>query len=63
MPWRHIGRTVWVRATPTTVVVYFDDERVATHRRTNAGLRSTDDAHLPEERAALRQRSRNYWEA
>ncbi len=62
VPWRHIGRRVWVRATPATVTVYFDDERIATHRRSGNGHRSTEDAHLPAERAYLRHRSRSYWE-
>jgi transposase len=62
VPWRHIGRQVWVRATPSTVAVYFDDERVATHRRGTEGYRSTDDGHLPAERAHLRHRNRRYWE-
>ena len=62
VPWRHMGREAWIRATPASVAVYIDDERVATHRRNGKGYRSTDDAHLPEERAALRHRSRPYWE-
>lgn len=24
VPWRLVGREVWLRATPTTVVIYFD---------------------------------------
>lgn len=62
VPWRQIGRQVWIRATPTTVAVYFDDERIATHRRSGPGYRTTDDSHLPGERAAYRHRSREYWE-
>jgi len=62
VPWRNIGREVWVRATPTTVAVYFDDERIATHRRGGNGYRSTTEGHLPEERSYLRHRSRGYWE-
>ncbi len=62
VPWTLIERQVWVRATPTTVTIHFDDERIATHRRRGAGLRSTQDGHLPPERAALRHRSRGYWE-
>lgn len=62
VPWRLIGRKVWIRATPTTVCVYADDERVATHRRRGEGARQTDEAHLPPERAALRHRSREHWE-
>ena len=62
VPWRLMGRSVWVRATPSTVTIHADDERVATHRRRGTGLRSTDDAHLPPERAPLRHRTRAYWE-
>lgn len=62
VPWRYIGRRVWIRGTPATVAVYFDDERIATHRRSGNGYRSTDDAHLPAERAHLRHRSRRYWQ-
>ena len=62
VPWRLIGRTVWVRATPSTVEVHFDDERIATHRRNSDGPRSTEDHHLPAHRVDLRHRSRAYWE-
>ncbi|WP_437313105.1 IS21 family transposase [Sorangium sp. So ce385] len=62
VPWRLVEREVWLRATPSSVVVYADDEAVARHDRRGAGLRSTLDRHLPEERAALRHRSRAYWE-
>ncbi len=62
VPWRLLGREVWIRASATTVAVYFDDERVATHPRRGMGHRSTNDAHLPEHRAAWRHRSQAYWE-
>ena len=62
VPWRLIGKKVWVRATPETVAIYADDVRVATHRRRGKGPRSTLDEHLPEYRADLRHRSREYWE-
>lgn len=62
VPWRNIGRKVWLRVTATSVAVYYDDERIATHSRRGKGLRSTTEGHLPEERAALRHRSREYWE-
>jgi transposase len=61
VPWRLIGQAVWVRATPESVYVLANDERVATHARRGPGLRSTDDAHLPEGRRELRHRSREYW--
>jgi transposase len=62
VPWRLIGREVWVRATPATVTIYFDDAREATHRRLGETPWSTDESHLPEQRAALRHRSRAYWQ-
>jgi transposase len=63
VPWRFIGRSVWVRLTATTIAVFADDERIATHARHEArGHRSTVDAHLPEHRVDLRHRSRSHWE-
>ena len=62
VPWKHIGQTVWVRASPHWLTVYAQDERVATHERKGAGHRSTTESHLPEERAALRHRGRSFWE-
>jgi hypothetical protein len=62
VPWRLVGQTVWVRATPTTVTVYADDCRVATHSRRSPTRRSTLDEHLPEHRREIRHRSREYWE-
>jgi transposase len=61
VPWRLIGRTLWVRATPSTVAVYADDERVATHQRGVPVPPEVVDQYLPPERAALRHRSRDYW--
>jgi transposase len=61
-PWRLIGKKLWVRATTTTVTVYAEDVRVATHSRRGRGPRSTQDAHLPPERAPWRHRSRAFWE-
>lgn len=63
VPWKLIGKSVWVRASASTVTVFHDDVRVATHERRGLGYRSTVDAHLPEHRADLRHRSRGYWEA
>jgi len=62
VPWRFIGKKVWLRATAATVAVYFDDVRLATHDRRGRDLRSTVDAHLPEFRSAHRHRSRDFWE-
>lgn len=62
VPWRLIGKKVWLRATPSTVGIYWDDARVATHERRGSEQRSTVEAHLPEHRADLRHRSRSFWE-
>ena len=63
VPWKLVGKTVWIRATASTVTIFCDEVRVATHDRRGPGHRSTKDAHLPEHRADLRHRSRGYWES
>lgn len=63
VPWRFVGKKVWLRATARSVCIYFDDVRIATHDRKGPGLRSTIPEHLPEHRGDLRHRSRDYWEA
>jgi transposase len=62
VPWTHIGREVWIRATSSTLAIYCDDERVATHPRSGSGDRSTNDLHLPDHRKDLRHRRREQWE-
>jgi len=62
VPWKHIGQSVWVKASAHTVAIYADDERVATHDRNGRGYRSTVESHLPDHRGDLRHRSRAYWE-
>lgn len=62
VPWQLVGQQVWVRATGSTVSVYADDERVATHARRGPDRRSTIEAHLPEGRRQWRHRSREHWE-
>jgi transposase len=62
VPWRLVGKSVWARATQASVVVYSDDAVVARHERRGSTWRSTLDEHLPEERAGLRHRRRDYWE-
>lgn len=62
VPFRHIGARVLLRATRTTVEIYADDHRVATHDRTTPGPH-IEDAHLPEGRRDLRHRDRGHWEA
>jgi len=61
VPWRLVGREVWVRATPTTVTIYWDDTRVADHSRRGRRSVSIHEAHLPEGRRDFRHRSRGYW--
>lgn len=62
VPWRLIGSTVWLQVTDSTVNVFADDERVATHARRGTEHRSTCDEHLPEHRGDLRHRGRSWWE-
>ena len=62
VPWRWIGQEVWVNATPDTVTIYAENQRVADHPRRSPGGRSTVDAHLPDSRADFRQRGRKWWE-
>lgn len=62
VPWKLVGQAVWVRATASSVTIYASDERVATHERRGASPRSTNEAHLPDERAPWRHRSRRFWE-
>ncbi|MCA9655780.1 MAG: hypothetical protein KC501_38095 [Myxococcales bacterium] len=61
VPWRLVGKRVQTRTTPSSVEIYFDDVRVATHDRVAPGQRSTNEDHLPPERRDLRHRSRGYW--
>lgn len=60
VPWRLLGQSVWIRATPRTVDIYADDERVASHSR-RGPKRSTDEGHLPDGRRDFRHRTRAYW--
>ena len=62
VPWRWVGKEVWVRGTSSSVVVYGADERIATHSKRGKGRRSTEESHLPEHRRDRRHRSRQYWE-
>lgn len=62
VPWAHLGQTLWLRATETDVVVYTDDERVATHRRSDGRGRSTRPGDLPPQREQWGHQSRIYWE-
>ena len=60
-PWHLVGQRLWVKATPESVYIYANDQRVATHDRRSPGLRSTIEAHLPEHRRELRHRDRSHW--
>ena len=62
VPWRWTGHDVWVQATASSVVVFADDTRIATHSRCTKGKRSTQEAHLPEHRSDRRHRSQAYWQ-
>lgn len=61
-PWPLVGQQLWVKATPNSVLIFDDNERVATHPRHGEDKRSTQEAHLPEQRRDYRHRSRAYWE-
>jgi transposase len=63
VPWRLVGQRLWTRATPSSVVVYHEDQDVvARHDRRGDGWRTTLDEHLPDHRGSLRHRRREYWE-
>ena len=60
-PWRLVGQKLKVRATSTELMVFHDDERVATHARVEAGCFCILDAHLPPKRRDFRHRAPEYW--
>ena len=62
VPWKYIGDEAWIQVTSSSVIVFIDDIRRATHRRLSEGQWSTVDAHLPKHRKDLRHRSPGYWE-
>lgn len=62
VPFRFIGQTVAIRAKGSSITIFANDERVATHSTTDKGIRSTVDGHLPAERAPWRHRSHSYWQ-
>jgi transposase len=62
VPWRHVGKDAWLKATPESVEIWIDDARVATHPRCRKNAFSTVDAHLPTGRADFRLRTRSFWE-
>ena len=60
-PWPLLHQELWVRCTPSSVAIYREDVHQWTHARVKRGLRSTVEAHLPEHRRDLRERSREHW--
>jgi transposase len=53
VPYRQVGRTLWLRAAETTVRIYRDQEMIAIHPRLlRAGQRATVAEHLPPEAQA-----------
>lgn len=62
VPWRWVGKEVWVEATTSTVAIFAEDTRIAAHPRNGAGKWRTNEFHLPEHRRELRHRSRSHWE-
>ena len=61
VPWRFVGKKVWLRCTAKTLMAFWDDTRIATHSRSFRGRRSTQKEHLPEHRRDLAHRSEEYW--
>lgn len=60
-PWRLVGQKMHVRATSTELLVFCEDQRVATHPRVAPGESSILDAHLPPGRRDFRHRAPAYW--
>lgn len=57
VPFRLMGQTLWLKATPATVRIYRDHELVATHPRLfKPGARSTIDDHMPPQALAYKLR-------
>lgn len=61
VPWRFIGKAVWVRATRLSVEILCDDFRIASHQRGVPVPKEIYDTYLPEGRVDLRHRSQDYW--
>lgn len=62
VPWRTVGKKVWVQASPTTLDVFLDDLRLIAHTRGVKAPREIYDQCLPPKRSELRHRSREFWE-
>ncbi len=63
VPFRLIGQTVEIRAKGSSIAIFANDERVATHSTIGEGARTTIESHLPEERAPWRHRSHSHWQS
>lgn len=61
VPWRLVGRKLRVLVSESSVQVYWNHTRVATHPRVSAGEQSILLAHLPESRGEHGRRDRGYW--
>lgn len=61
VPWRFIGKKVWLRTTRLSVEIYSDDVRIAAHQRGVKVPKEIYDTYLPEGRVDLRHRSKDYW--
>jgi transposase len=56
VPWRHIGRKVDARTTPSMVQIFDAGQLIATHPRRPVG-KQTDFSHYPPEKIAFRMRT------
>ena len=55
VPYHHIGKKIRVRLTSTTLEVFLEGDRVASHRRNwTKGACTTVDAHMPEKHRRLK---------
>ncbi len=62
VPWRHLGLKLWVRVCSHSVAIYHEDVILCSHARGKRGERKLVEAHLPEHRRDLRERSQSHWE-
>lgn len=61
-PWRFLHEDLWARCTQNSVTLFHHDLWLHSHPRVGRGQRSTVESHLPERRAPLRHRARDFWE-
>jgi len=55
VPYYHVRKEVWVKITEKLVEVFLDNERIASHARSEVPYRfSTLEAHMPPEHAAVK---------